>query len=162
MSSAHQNLSAYSPEDVPSASPYRFAIVTAEWNKEVTAALSTGAFETLTHFGATNILQVSVPGTFELTAAATMLATTKKYDVIICLGCVVQGETRHFDFICQGVANGLSTVAINFNLPVIFGVLTTDSMTQALERAGGKHGNKGIEAAITAIKMAALQLQLRS
>ena len=103
---------------------------------------------------------IQVPGSYELIAGADMLLAHKNFNAIICLGCVIQGETRHFDFICDAVANGLANVAIKYNKPVIFGVLTTDNVEQAQERAGGKHGNKGVEAAVTAIQMANIQHQL--
>ncbi len=98
-----------------------------------------------------------VPGSFELTLGAQLMAEKKKFDAIICLGCVIQGETKHFDFICNAVANGITQLNIKYNLPVIFGVLTPNSWQQAKDRSGGKHGNKGVEAAITAIKMVALK-----
>lgn len=162
MSTAHQNLSSHSANELPSAAGFNFAIITAEWNSEVTHALKQGANDLLIQCGAKKemILNVSVPGSFELTAAANMIAAKNCCDVIICLGCVVQGETKHFDFICDAVANGLSNVSIHHNIPVIFGVLTTNTMTQAAERSGGNLGNKGIEAAATAIQMAALQKQI--
>ncbi|MEP7264990.1 MAG: 6,7-dimethyl-8-ribityllumazine synthase, partial [Bacteroidota bacterium] len=148
MSTAH-HLSSYSANELPSAAGFNFAIITAEWNSEITTALKNGAYDLLIECGATKetILTVTVPGSFELTAAATMIAAKNCCDVIICLGCVVQGETRHFDFICNAVANGLSAVSIQHNVPVIFGVLTTNTMTQAAERSGGALCNKGIEAA---------------
>jgi len=98
-----------------------------------------------------------VPGSFELTAGAQMMTKYTFVDAIICIGCVIRGETPHFDYICQGVTAGLTQVSINSEIPVIFGVLTTNNSEQALDRAGGKHGNKGVEAAITAIKMVALK-----
>lgn len=137
----------------------RFGIVVSEWNSEITDALLGGALNTLFENSVkkNNITVKSVPGSFELTLGAQLLAKSKKYDAIICLGCVIQGETRHFDFICDAVANGITQVGINNNLPVIFGVLTTNNLKQAKERSGGKHGNKGEEAAYTAIKMALLK-----
>ena len=159
MSSADQNLSSYDLSSLPSAASYRFCIITAEWNKEITHSLQAAALETLKACGAKedNIFISTVPGSFELTAAAAMAASSGHYDAIICLGCVVQGETRHFEFICQAVANGLTQVSVIHKLPVIFGVLTTNTLQQAYDRSGGKHGNKGIEAAATAVKMAALK-----
>jgi len=155
MASHLKNLSDFSGTTIPSAAPYSFGIVVAEWNAEVTNALYQGAYKTLVDNGALpqNIPSYPVPGSFELTSAADILLKETKVDAVICLGCVIQGETRHFDFICDAVANGLSNVAIKYSKPVIFGVLTTDNQQQALDRAGGKHGNKGDEAAITAIKM---------
>ena len=140
------------------ATPTCFAIIAAEWNAEVTLALYNGAYQALVDNGALaeNIQSHWVPGSFELTSAADMVLKATEVDAVICLGCVIQGETRHFDFICDAVANGLSNVAIKYTKPVIFGVLTPDNQQQAIDRAGGKHGNKGVEAAVTAIKMAAL------
>ncbi|MBL0098057.1 MAG: 6,7-dimethyl-8-ribityllumazine synthase [Bacteroidetes bacterium] len=157
MSSAHQSLSSL-PKDLPNAGPYQFGIVVAEWNSEITDALLAGAQDALTLAGALadKITIINVPGSFELTAGASLLLPTEKFDAVICLGCVIQGETRHFDFICQAVALGLTELTIKYNKPVIFGVLTTNTLDQAKERAGGKYGNKGFEAGITAIKMAAL------
>ena len=158
MATQLKNLSDFSNTEVPSAASYRFGIVVAEWNSEITNALYQGALKSLVEHGAIqqNILAYPVPGSFELTAGAELLLNTQQLDAVICLGCVIQGETRHFDFICNAVANGITNVSIKHSKPVIFGVLTTDNQQQALDRAGGKHGNKGDEAAITAIKMAHL------
>lgn len=151
-----KNLSDFSGSKIPNAKPYRFGIVVAEWNAEITNALYQGAYKTLADNGATeeNILTYTVPGSFELTSGADLLLKNINLDAIICLGCVIQGETKHFDFICDAVAHGLTNVAVKYSKPVIFGVLTTDNLQQAIDRAGGKHGNKGDEAAVTAIKMA--------
>jgi 6,7-dimethyl-8-ribityllumazine synthase len=156
MSSQQKNLSDFSGSEIPSASPYKFGIIVAEWNAEITNALYRGAIATLAKHGALaqNIHTFHVPGSFELTPAADILLKHRKVDAVICLGCLIQGETRHFDFICSAVANGLSNIAIKYSKPVIFGVLTTDNQQQAIDRAGGIHGNKGDEAAVTAIKMA--------
>jgi 6,7-dimethyl-8-ribityllumazine synthase len=133
----------------------KFAIVVAEWNEEVTEALYQGAFESLISSGVRkqNIIRKNVPGTFELTLGALLMGERKDIDAVICIGCVIQGDTPHFDYICQAVAYGITEVGIKTKKPVIFGVLTTLNKQQALERAGGKYGNKGEEAAITAIKM---------
>lgn len=133
----------------------KFAIVVAEWNEEITEALYQGAYNGLIELGAdkSNIVRSNVPGTFELTLGALRHAQQKNIDAVICLGCVIQGETPHFDYICQAVAYGITEVNIKTGKPVIFGVLTTLDKKQALERAGGKYGNKGEEAAITAVKM---------
>ena len=157
MSSADKNLSSYSGE-IPDMSSMTIGIVVAEWNEEITEALYEGAIELLLKHGVlkSNIIRNNVPGTFELSLGAQWLAMKKNVDAIICLGCVIQGETRHFDFICQAVALGITEVNLKYNKPVIFGVLTTDTKDQAFDRAGGKHGNKGDEAAITALKMLAL------
>jgi 6,7-dimethyl-8-ribityllumazine synthase len=162
MSTANTNLSAFDKTKVPDASVFRFGIVVAEWNSEITEALYEGAFSVLIQCGALkeNIIRINVPGTFELTSGAKFLVENEKLNAIICLGCVVQGETRHFEFICNAVSQGLTMLAVRFSIPFIFGVLTTDTLQQAQERSGGKHGNKGIEAAVTAIKMAAMKNQL--
>jgi 6,7-dimethyl-8-ribityllumazine synthase len=159
---ATKNLSEYDLTTVPSASAMKFGIVVAEWNYEVTGALAQGAVDSLKRHGAKddNIILKHVPGTFELTLGAQYLAEFANVDAIIVLGCVIQGETRHFDFICQGVTQGITHLNMKYNKPFIFGVLTTDNQQQALDRAGGKHGNKGDEAAITAIKMLALKADL--
>lgn len=155
MASSQKNLSDYSSKNIQDISNKKFAIVVSEWNDEVTEALYSGAYETLLQNGANreNIIRKNVPGSFELTLGAHWCAADDNIDAVICLGCVIQGETRHFDFICNAVANGITHVNLQFAKPVIFGVLTTDNQKQALDRAGGKHGNKGDEAAITAIKM---------
>jgi 6,7-dimethyl-8-ribityllumazine synthase len=133
----------------------KFAIIVAEWNEEITEALYQGAFESLISSGARkqNIVRKNVPGTFELTLGALLMGERKDIDAVICIGCVIQGDTPHFDYICQAVAYGITEVGIKTKKPVVFGVLTTLNKQQALERAGGKYGNKGEEAAITAIKM---------
>ena len=155
MASSLKNLSDYNSTNLIDVSTKRFAVVVSEWNEEVTAALYSGAYQTLLQHGvkAEHILRKQVPGSFELTLGAQWCAQQKEIDAVICLGCVIQGETRHFDFICYAVAQGITQVNLTYNKPVIFGVLTTQTQQQALDRAGGKHGNKGDEAAITAIKM---------
>ncbi|MFP5080433.1 6,7-dimethyl-8-ribityllumazine synthase [Pedobacter sp. JCM 36344] len=158
-----KNLSDFSHTTIPSGENYKIAIAVAEWNAEITGALYKGAFDTLLKHGVLdeNIMSVVVPGSFELTSTADILLN--KYadlDAVICLGCVIQGDTKHFDFICEAVANGITQVSIKHGKPVIFGVLTTNDQQQAIDRAGGKHGNKGDEAAITAIKMADLSANL--
>ncbi len=164
MASQLKNLSDFSGTTIPPATDFCFGIVVSEWNAEVTRALYDGAYRSLLKHGAleANIFTYQVPGSFELTTGADLLLKNIKLDAVICLGCVIQGETRHFDFICNAVANGVSNVAIKYNKPVIFGVLTTDNQQQAMDRAGGKHGNKGDEAAITAIKMADLAKTLNN
>jgi 6,7-dimethyl-8-ribityllumazine synthase len=133
----------------------KFAIVVAEWNEEITEALFEGAVRTLVSSGAkrNNIVRKSVPGSFELPLGALLMAEKKEIHAVLCLGCVIQGQTPHFDYICQAVAHGITEVGLKTKKPVVFGVLTTLDKEQALERAGGKFGNKGEEAAITAIKM---------
>lgn len=164
MASALKNLSSYDVNSVPSCEGIRFGIVVSEWNTEITEALFEGAQATLLKFGAKpeDIVRRNVPGSYELTLGAQLMAERKEFDAIICIGVVIQGETKHFDFICEAVGQGLTNLNIKYNLPVIFGVLTPNTMQQALDRAGGVHGNKGDEAAITAIKMAALKRELES
>lgn len=132
-----------------------FSIVVSEWNDEVTDSMTVAARNTLLENGAVdeNIIIKYVPGSFELTLGAQWEAQKEEVDAVICIGCVIQGETRHFDFICDAVANGITNVGLKYNKPIVFGVLTPNTMQQALDRAGGKHGNKGEEAAITAVKM---------
>ena len=156
MASHLKNLSDFSHTTIPNGNTYKIAIVVAEWNAKITGALYSGALNTLLKHGVNeeNIITAAVPGSFELTAAAEILLTRQSnLDAVICLGCVIQGDTKHFDFICDAVANGITNVGIKHSKPVIFGVLTTNNEEQALDRAGGKHGNKGDEAAITALKM---------
>ncbi|MCC5938433.1 MAG: 6,7-dimethyl-8-ribityllumazine synthase [Lunatimonas sp.] len=155
MATSLKNLSQHSDANVKDISNKRFGIVVSEWNEEVTESLYSGALETLLANGAKreHIIRKNVPGSFELSLGGQWLAQQEDIDAVICLGCVIQGETRHFDFICDAVANGITQVGLKYNKPVIFGVLTPDTQQQAFDRAGGKHGNKGDEAAITAIKM---------
>ncbi len=162
MATQLKNLSDFSTTSIPDAAGMRFAIAVSQWNAELTGSLYNGAYSFLKKYNVADddIVSVQVPGSFELTSAADILLSTGNYDAVICLGCVIQGETRHFDFICNAVANGITQVSVKHNKPVIFGVLTTDNQQQALDRAGGRHGNKGDEAAATAIQMAALQKQL--
>jgi 6,7-dimethyl-8-ribityllumazine synthase len=160
MATQYQNLSDYDSDLLPSnekLAKQRYAIAVADWNPHITHALLTGAIECLKDNGVTenNINVVHVPGTFELVFAAKKFLHEKYYDAVIVLGCVVQGDTPHFDYVCQGVTEGIASLnTVKDASPVIFGVLTTSNMQQAVDRAGGIHGNKGVEAAITAIKMA--------
>jgi 6,7-dimethyl-8-ribityllumazine synthase len=155
MATSLKNLSSYNPEHIPTAEKFRFGIVVAEWNFDITAALCKGAIETLLKFNVKeeNIIVKYVPGTVELTYGAKMMAEKNQVDAVIALGCVIKGETPHFDFVCDSVTLGITELNLKYPLPFIFGVLTTNSLIQAQDRAGGKHGNKGVEAAITAIKM---------
>ncbi len=164
MSSAHKNLSVFSTENLPDISHRRFAIVVAEWNHEVTEALFEGAYNTLLAYGAAadRIIRGNVPGSFELTLGAQWFAQRDDIDAVIAIGCVIQGETKHNDYINHAVAQGLTNLSLKTGKPVIFGVLTPNDQQQALDRAGGKHGNKGDEAAMTAIKMLGLQQQVYS
>jgi 6,7-dimethyl-8-ribityllumazine synthase len=156
------NLSDHVNHEVPDAKGMKFAIVYAEWNPEVTVPLKNGAVETLLKYGALreDLYIEEVPGTFELTLGGQLMAENTEADAVILLGCVIQGETRHFDFICQGVTYGTTKLNLEYGIPFIFGVLTTENQQQALDRAGGRLGNKGDEAAYTAIKMVALGRKL--
>ncbi len=156
MSSTLKNLSDFSHLQVGNAENLKFAIVVSQWNAQITGALLNGAYKGLLDHGAKeeNIELIEVPGSYELISGSDIALRNQELDAVITLGCVIQGETRHFDFICDAVANGIAQVGIKYNKPIIFGVLTTDNQEQALDRAGGKHGNKGEEAAITAIQMA--------
>lgn len=133
----------------------RIGVVTSEWNREITQALRDACLQTLKEHGVKekHIHCVDVPGSFELPFAAQQMIQLDGMDAVICLGCVIQGETRHFEFISQAVAQGIMRVGLDTNTPVIFGVLTAQNMAQAQDRAGGTHGNKGVEAAMTCIKM---------
>ena len=161
---ATTNLSHYDKDSIPNAEGLRFGIVVSEWNEKITEGLYTGAQQALIDNGVApeDIIRVNVPGSFELTFGASMLAETTNVDAIITLGSVIQGETKHFDFVCQGVSNGITQLNISLDIPVIFGVLTDNTMQQAIDRSGGALGNKGIECAIAAIKMASINQILRS
>ncbi len=158
MASASKNLSQYDAATLPDAGEMTFGIVVAEWNAHITHALYEGCYDTLIRHGACpeNIYTIQVPGSFELPAGARMLHAQKNPDVVICLGCVIKGETNHNEYISQAVAQGLTHLSLATGKAFIFGVLTPNDEQQALERAGGKHGNKGVEAAVAAIRMAAL------
>ncbi|MEP1096806.1 MAG: 6,7-dimethyl-8-ribityllumazine synthase [Cyclobacteriaceae bacterium] len=155
MASSEKNLSDIKISNSKNISKFKVGIVVSEWNEQVTESLYAGAHKTLVDAGVSrnNIERMDVPGSFELSLGAQWMAEQKELDAVICLGCVIQGETKHFDFICDAVAHGITNVGLKFNKPVVFGVLTTNDMKQALDRAGGKHGNKGDEAAATALGM---------
>ena len=156
MATALHNLSDYDFEAVPDASNMMFGIVVAEWNPEITGALLEGCVSTLEKHGALseNIHVKAVPGSFELIYGARQMTLNDGYDAVIILGSVIRGETPHFDYICQGVTQGIARLNATNNIPVIFGLLTTDNLQQAQDRAGGRLGNKGSECAVVAIKMA--------
>ncbi|MBC6997912.1 MULTISPECIES: 6,7-dimethyl-8-ribityllumazine synthase [Bacteroidota] len=158
MATENKNLSVYDKETIPNAKALRFGIVVSEWNDEITEGLYNGAHEALLDCGALekNIVRWNVPGSFELTFGSKKLAATKKLDAIIAIGSVIQGETKHFDFVCSATAQGIKDLNVQLDIPVIFCVLTDNNIQQSRERSGGKHGNKGTEAAIAAIKMATL------
>ena len=157
MATKNTNLSFFNKKDVSNAKGLSFGIVVSECNSNITNNLYKGAFDTLIESGVNkeDIIKYDVPGSYELVFGA-KIASKKNPDAIICLGSVIKGETKHFDFVCNAVALGIKDLNISLGVPVIFGVLTDDTMEQAVNRSGGKHGNKGVESAITAIKMADL------
>lgn len=157
MATAHTNLSAFDPSEVPSGKGLCIGIVVAEWNDQITENLYLGAKDTLMACGvdASNILRTNVPGSFELVYGAKK-ALQKGVDAVIVIGSVIQGETKHFDFVCSGVTQGIVQLNLTSAQPVIFCVLTDNTLQQAIDRSGGKHGNKGVEAAVAALKMIAL------
>ena len=157
MATANKNLSNYDKSTLPKAVDFKIGMVVSEWNIEITQDLVKGASETLLSCGVkeSNIFVEYVPGSFELVFAAKK-AQSKDLDAIIAIGCIIQGQTKHFDFVCQGVTQGIKDLNVLYNTPVIFCVLTDKTLQQSIDRSGGKYGNKGIEAAVTAVKMAAL------
>ena len=159
-----KNLSEYNADFIPSAYNMKFGIVVSDWNNEITWSLLDGAVKTLKKFKAKeeNIIIKHVPGSFELTLGAQAIAEYTNVEAVICLGCVIQGETPHFNYVCQGVTQGITQLNLNYNIPFIFGLLTTLDQEQAKARSGGKYGNKGDEAAITAIKMVALMSDMEN
>lgn len=163
MATAYQNLSEYDFNSVPDASEMSIGIVVAEWNKLITEKLLEGACNTLEKHGVKeeNILVERVPGSFELTFGAKHLVENHNLDAVIVLGCVIQGDTPHFNYVCSGVTQGITELNLMYDIPFIFGLLTTENMQQAEDRAGGRYGNKGDEAAITAIKMSDFACRLK-
>ena len=160
MATANKNLSEYDKNQLPSAKDFRFGIVVSEWNDKITNGLFNGAESALLDCGVLpeNIIRWNVPGSFELIyGAKLMLEKVEKLDAVITIGSVIKGETMHFEFVCEGVTQGLKDLNIQSDVPVIFCVLTDNNEQQSIDRSGGKHGNKGIEAAIAAIKMAELR-----
>ena len=157
MATINNNLSVYNLEEIPNSEGLRFAVIVSEWNNHITDSLFKGAEEALLNCGVkeNDIVRIDVPGSFELVYGA-KLASEYNYDAIICIGSVIKGETDHFDFVCNAVSLGIKDLNLQLNIPVIFGVLTDNIEQQAIDRSGGKHGNKGVESAITAIKMAHL------
>ena len=162
MATKNHNLSDYDINSVPCAKDMKFGIVVAEWNSNITGALLQGALDTLHLNGVSddNIHVETVPGSFELIYGAAQMAVTD-VDAVIAIGCVIRGDTPHFDYICQGTTQGLAHLNATQTKPVIYGLLTTNDIQQALDRAGGNLGNKGDECAVTAIKMIALSKKLR-
>jgi 6,7-dimethyl-8-ribityllumazine synthase len=162
MATSLKNLSTTTLKGSKQNKKFTIALVVADWNEAITYSMRDAAIDYLKQHGikAQQIICKAVPGTFELPLAAQWMAENKKVDAVIAIGCVIQGETRHFDFICDACANGITEVGLKTGKPIIFGVLTTNNLKQAQERAGGKHGNKGIEAAETALKMLLLRSEL--
>jgi len=159
MATVNKNLSTYDKTSIPNAKDFRFGIVVSEWNENITEGLCEGAIAALTENGVLedNIIRWNVPGSYELVYGAKHMQKTQKVDAIIAIGSVIQGETKHFDFVCSATAQGIKDLNVQSDIPVIFCVLTDNTLQQAIDRSGGIHGNKGIEAAVAAIKMAALR-----
>lgn len=160
MATENKNLSNYDKNTLPKVDHKTFGIVVSEWNEQITEGLFQGAFDTLRDCGVpeSQIIRWNVPGSYELIyGSAKMMQSLKgKVDAIIAIGCVIQGETKHFDFVCEGVTQGIKDLNLRAEIPVIFCVLTDNTLQQSIDRSGGKHGNKGVEAAVAAIKMTAL------
>jgi 6,7-dimethyl-8-ribityllumazine synthase len=152
-----QNLSSYDVSAVPRITNKKVAVITSEWNYEITSRMKIGCIDTLMKhgFSSEDIIQQSVEGSFELPLMAKVVIKQYNVDAVICIGCIIQGETKHFDFIAQATANGVMQVGLDCEKPVIFGVITANNMQQAIDRSGGIHGNKGVEAAITCLKLLA-------
>ena len=157
MATELKNLSSYDPSKTPCGKGHKVGIVYAEWNEEITHALRDGAVKTLRDNGVNeeDITVASVPGSFELIFGASQMVKSGKYDAVIAIGCVIRGDTPHFDYICEGVTAGLSKLNVEYDVPVIFGLITTNTLLQAQERSGGRLGNKGDECAVTALHMIA-------
>ena len=158
MATKNQNLSDYDKNTIPSAKDFRFGIVVSEWNHNITDNLFKGALDTLVAHGALaeNIISWHVPGSYELIYGSKKMQE-RQVDAVIAIGCVIQGETKHFDFVCEAVSHGIKDLNVIHDTPVIFCLLTDNVMQQSIDRSGGKHGNKGVEAAVAAIKMAVLR-----
>ena len=158
MSTNHSNLSDYDMASVPSGDNLTVGLVVSEWNEDITESLYSGAYDTLVERGvlSNNIKRINVPGSFELVYGSKKMIQSN-VDVVIAIGCVIKGETEHFNYICRSVSNGIIDLNINFNTPVVFCVLTDNNKQQSVDRSGGKHGNKGVEAAITALKLSAIK-----
>ena len=159
---ATTNLSSYDKNKIPNAKDFRFGIVVSEWNERITGNLYKGAVETLLENGALeeNILSAYVPGSFELVYGCKHMIEKNELDAVIAIGTVIRGETEHFTFVCEGVTQGIKDINLKYDVPTIFCVLTDNTLQQSIDRSGGKHGNKGVECAIAAIKMAALKENL--
>ena len=164
MATIEKDLSHYDKDTIPSVNNMKFGIVVSEWNSKITNGLLNGAQNTLLELNVQkeNIYVHYVPGAFELALGAQHILEYTDIDGVIALGSIIQGETKHFDFVCQGTTKGIMDVSVKYNKPVIFGVLTDNTMQQAIDRSGGKHGNKGIECAIACVKMIDLKRQIKS
>jgi 6,7-dimethyl-8-ribityllumazine synthase len=162
MATRNRQVTSYSEGAIPSGAGFSIGLIVAEWNADITNALLDACVNTLLahHTAKDNIVTLRVPGSFELPSAAQMLLESRELDAVICLGCIIKGDTKHDEYIANAVAQGIMIVSIDYSTPVVFGVLTTNTLEQALDRAGGKFGNKGEEAAITALKMAAVRRSL--
>ncbi|MBY8962448.1 6,7-dimethyl-8-ribityllumazine synthase [Flavobacterium sp. D11R37] len=159
MATANKNLSEYDKNTIPNAKGFRFGIVVSEWNTNITTGLYNGAVEALLDLGANeaDITRWDVPGSFELIYGCKRMIQTQKVDAVIAIGSVIQGETKHFDFVCEAVSQGIKDLNVQTDIPVIFCVLTDNNLQQAIDRSGGTHGNKGTEAAVAAVIMANLK-----
>ncbi|NNM24306.1 MAG: 6,7-dimethyl-8-ribityllumazine synthase [Flavobacteriaceae bacterium] len=160
MATSNKNLSSYDKTTIPNAKDFRFGIVVSEWNPKITQGMFQGAFDAILDCGGIkeNIVRWNVPGSFELVYGCKLMAESyDMLDAIIAIGSVIQGETKHFDFVCEAVGQGIKDLNVHGSVPVIFCVLTDNNLQQAIDRSGGKHGNKGTDAAIAAIKMAQLR-----
>jgi len=157
MATANKNLSQYDKTTIPRAKDFRFGIVVSEWNDTITESLFEGAYKTLVEHEVQpeNIIRWNVPGSYELIYGSKKMQA-QNVNAVIAIGSVIQGETKHFDFVCEAVSQGIKDLNVQHETPVIFCVLTDNNLQQAMDRSGGKHGNKGTEAAIAAIKMADL------
>lgn len=159
MATENNNLSEYNKENVPNGADFKVGIVVSEWNEQITDNLLSGAKNTLIENGVDkeNIIVRFVPGSFELPFAAQLMLEETFVDGVIAIGSVIQGETKHFDYVCSSVAQGIKDVSLKFSKPVTFCVLTDNNVQQAIDRSGGKHGNKGVECAVACLKMIALK-----
>jgi len=159
MATENKNLSQYDKNTIPNTKGLRFGIVVSEWNENITSGLLKGALEALTdnNVPEENIITWHVPGSFELIYGSKKMIQTQNVDAVIAIGSVIQGETKHFDFVCEAVSQGIKDLNVQTEVPVVFCVLTDNTMQQGIDRSGGKHGNKGTEAGVVAIRMAHLK-----
>ncbi len=158
MATANKKLSEYNKADLIDANDLKIGLVVSEWNDKVTNGLFQGAYDVLIDCGAKpeNIVRWNVPGSFELIFGSKKMHQLEQFDAVIAIGCVIQGETKHFDFVCEGVTQGIKDLNLIYDVPTIFCVLTDNNEQQSIDRSGGIHGNKGTEAAVAALKMIAL------